>query len=95
MSNRRRLSRADARKIAHEQRRFVADRYKPHNRYSARELRTILVEDAIARRVTPLQWMMLAIKAIATSERATEEQVFQQLRSECFEACGLDMPFGG
>lgn len=96
MSNRpRRLGRHDRRQLAIDQRRFLAERYKAHGKYSARELRTILVEDAVARRVTPMAWMMQAIATIASAEKVSEEVVFTQLREQCLGLCGLDMPFGG
>lgn len=92
---RRHLSKADKAKAQDAYVRWYQDRYRAHRSYSAEQLRTILIDDAVARRATPLQWAMVAYDQIASADKVTAEVVFAQVRQACLDATGLDMPFAG
>lgn len=93
--SRRSQHRRQARERSKEASRWMAERYKAHTKYSARQLRAILVEDACKRWPTPLTWMLLAVNVIANTEKSTDEIVFASIRQECIEQTGMDMPFAG
>lgn len=92
---RRQLSKADKAKAQDAYARWYQDRYRNHRAYSSAELRGILIDDAIARRATPIQWALDAYATIAQAEKVDQEVVFAQVRQACLDATGLDMPFAG
>jgi hypothetical protein len=78
-----------------ERERWLAERYRPHSVYSAKQVRQILVEDACNRWPTPLGWFGAAVDYIAIREMTTSEKVFQEVRTECIARTGRDMPMAG
>lgn len=75
--------------------RYRADRYKDHRKYSAAQVRQILVDDGVARADTPLTWFVQGISYIATMERTDRDTVFTQINDTVQERCGLPLPITG
>lgn len=78
-----------------DQQKWMAQRYRAHRSYSARQLREILVEDAVGRFATPIEWFTVAVHLIAMAEHTTDEVVFQSIRAACIDGCGRDLPLAG
>jgi hypothetical protein len=77
--------------------RWHADRYKNHGRYSAEQVRAILIEDGIARRDIPLTWLIQGCTYIAQKTGTTREVVFVEI-DEAVKAgspLGLGLPRAG
>lgn len=91
MSNRPRR-RGKRRHLTHAER-WAADRYRPHRSMTVDEIRTVLVEDGVARRHTPLTWFVQAITFIALKEKRTRDAVYSEINEQVRERCGLPLPF--
>lgn len=72
--------------------RTKAPDYPVVGRCKARQLERRLVEDAVARQLTPLQWFIAAIARIATLRRKSQEQVIVDIDAEVRARCGRGLP---
>jgi hypothetical protein len=68
-------------------------RTHPHA-YSAKELRAMLVADALAHQPTPLLWCIAAFNRIGELERITADAAYQAVRGEVKARGGRGMPMG-
>lgn len=70
----------------------LAPGYPNPNTRSADQIRMILVRDLVKRIKTPLQWMIPALKVVATEKHGGSlEQAFQSVRSEVQKITGRDI----
>jgi hypothetical protein len=68
-------------------------RKHPHA-YTAKELRAILVADALAHHPTALVWCMAAYNRIGELERTSADAAYQSVRGEVKARGGRGMPMG-
>lgn len=93
MSNRRRRQARRRQLTDHEK--WMRDRYRPHRQYTAAEVRKVIVEDGVARRDIPMDWLVKGVVYIAAKERRTKEAVMVELDQMCQAQCGLPLPRAG
>lgn len=62
--------------------------YPPVEEQDAKQLHRRLVEDAVARKATPLKWAVLAYERIGRLERCGAEEAYHRVRTELEELTG-------
>lgn len=75
--------------------RFNADRYRPHRNMTSAEVRQVLVDDGVARRLTPLTWFIQGVTYIALKDKLPRDTVYTQIDETVRERCGMGLPQPG